>query len=625
MDRSSEEDDLQNASDDCPMTEAPEKVILEKHIFKGMEHFLNSEKFSDIDVKVGEEVFKCHKIVLASWSAYFDALFMSGMSEIIHGVVELTAIDAEDFKDILKIMYTGNCEVHKENIQGLLFSASYLQILPLIEGCENFIKKSLLKTDASCILHYLQISHQLNLTNLVEHILDFIAIRFKTFEVCNEFFESLCVDDMKTLLGSKKLNCKSEDEICTALLCWIDVDLIGRQGYTRDLVKKIHYLALSNDYMSKIFLEHKAIKENCTMNEIRSHCLEYLSLPRQQSDYIGEPVASHRLGHRLRDAIVVFYKKSVKLFRCEEKEDGSLNYIHSTFTDGHEENLGRPEDVNEKVITACNYGRSEVIVSNGQRLLHFSGLTWVWTSGPKHLVPSSINCVVCNQRSGDIYSVVVDTDIVFIEKCKFDSENGFGELEMEMQQEIENSSYHYDRKYNDRNEIYQENGRTCAYMVDENIFFIKTGVAPESERATVFKYNTESKTIGIVNILPLKYQFATAVTHKGLVFLVDRKNKTIIRISEGGHCFEKYGQIGMYVQDKEFNDIKNSSACILNGKLIKTGGRIPHICGHLSMPCILEYDLCQHVSKVHHLESFCHNMRVENDAVCLKLTMQPLG
>ncbi|XP_053378220.1 kelch-like protein 24 isoform X2 [Mercenaria mercenaria] len=582
--------------------------MLEKHIFKEMEKFMNSEEFSDIKVKVGVEVFKCHKIVLASWSAYFHGLFMSGMTEVTQGVVELKAIEADEFRDILTVMYTGQCEINKSNVQGLLYAASYLQIMSVEEACVEFVMNTLHKSDKERNLHYLKVSRQLNLTKLTDHILGFIASEYQIYEDYEEFLGSLCFDDMKQLLRSESLSCSSEDEICTAVLSWIDFDLDGHRQYAKELVKEIRYLALSNDFMSKTFLEHEAIKENADLEDLKQLCLEYLSKPRLQFEYIGDPVAAHRRGHKLLDVIAVCNPTSIDFLQYEEGEDGTFTYSHPAVLDNHKEEFGKFEDVKPTSISACNCGRSEILVSTGKKIYHFNGLTGAWTSGLEHLVSSQTNCLLYDQRTDYIYSVVVTHDMLFIEKCKLDSENRPGKWKMEVQKEIKQKA------------SFVVHTRTCAYMMNDNIFFVKDGVAPEHKHASVFEYNTVTKSIRVVSVLPAEFTGSIAVPHRSLVFLVDIFGNAILRVSDDGHCIEKYGKIGHDIPNMPEDLMQNFGACICKGKLIKIGGR-NYRYPRTGSYSVVDYDLCLHVTNIQHI----HNLfNFENkDTVCLKLTILP--
>lgn len=65
------------------------------------------QHFCDVQLQVGEEVFKVHRLVLAASSPYFAALFAGGMKESSKDVVRILGVDAGIFQVLLDFIYTG--------------------------------------------------------------------------------------------------------------------------------------------------------------------------------------------------------------------------------------------------------------------------------------------------------------------------------------------------------------------------------------------------------------------------------------------------------------------------------------------------------------------------------------
>ena len=63
--------------------------------------------FSDVDIHVGKETFRAHRLVLAACSSYFCGMFTGGMSEATEGAVELRQVEADVFRSLLGFVYTG--------------------------------------------------------------------------------------------------------------------------------------------------------------------------------------------------------------------------------------------------------------------------------------------------------------------------------------------------------------------------------------------------------------------------------------------------------------------------------------------------------------------------------------
>ena len=74
--------------------------------------FREQGDFIDIYLKVGEEVFSAHRIVLAASSDYFHAMFAHGMKESNQEVIELKdeSISAAALKIVLDSIYSGDLQ-----------------------------------------------------------------------------------------------------------------------------------------------------------------------------------------------------------------------------------------------------------------------------------------------------------------------------------------------------------------------------------------------------------------------------------------------------------------------------------------------------------------------------------
>ena len=72
--------------------------------------FRNESQFIDVRLKVDEDIFPAHRIVLAASSNYFYAMFTDGMKESSQEVIELKdeSISSDVLKILLDSIYTGD-------------------------------------------------------------------------------------------------------------------------------------------------------------------------------------------------------------------------------------------------------------------------------------------------------------------------------------------------------------------------------------------------------------------------------------------------------------------------------------------------------------------------------------
>ena len=95
--------------------------------------FREQGEFIDVRLKVGEDLFPAHRIVLAANSDYFHAMFARGMKESNQEVIELKDenISAEALKIVMDSIYSGDILVNdkrclKFSLQLITFKSQVL-------------------------------------------------------------------------------------------------------------------------------------------------------------------------------------------------------------------------------------------------------------------------------------------------------------------------------------------------------------------------------------------------------------------------------------------------------------------------------------------------------------------
>lgn len=131
---------------DCKELSKQENVNLELKLLRDLTFeqaavriFQKGCLHSDIILKTGKKLHKCHKVILAALSDYFKAMFVSGMKESEDDTISLTGVDSHIFSLILQYIYTGSISITVANAQDMLSTSFYLQINPLQKQCEKFL------------------------------------------------------------------------------------------------------------------------------------------------------------------------------------------------------------------------------------------------------------------------------------------------------------------------------------------------------------------------------------------------------------------------------------------------------------------------------------------------------
>ena len=84
----------------------------------------------------GEE-FRCHKIVLASFSPYFKAMFSADLAESKQEKVSINRVESSMIRLLIDYAYTSEVLITPNNVQSLLSAANLLEVSRLHIGFNN--------------------------------------------------------------------------------------------------------------------------------------------------------------------------------------------------------------------------------------------------------------------------------------------------------------------------------------------------------------------------------------------------------------------------------------------------------------------------------------------------------
>ena len=187
--------------------------------------FREQGEFIDVHLKVGEEVFSAHRIVLAASSDYFHAMFTHEMKESNQEVVELKdeSISAATLKIVLDSIYSGDLQVNDENVLDVLVAADHLQVTSVVQHCCDYLQTQFvqLRFDVQTYCQICTIANRHGLIGLQEATQSKMASMYK--DVCEneEFLSHIDTDQYSSLLRRDDLGAPSETFVFKSVIKWI--------------------------------------------------------------------------------------------------------------------------------------------------------------------------------------------------------------------------------------------------------------------------------------------------------------------------------------------------------------------------------------------------------------------
>ena len=188
--------------------------------------FREQGEFIDVGLKVGEEVFSAHRIVLAASGDYFHAMFAHGMKESNQEVIELKdeSISAAALKIVLDSIYSGDLQVNDENIFEVLVAADHLQVTSAVQQCCDYLQTQFvdqLRFDVQTFCRVSAIADRHGLKDLQEATQTKMAYIYKEICESEEFLSHVDADQYTHLLRRDDLSAPSETFVFKSVMQWI--------------------------------------------------------------------------------------------------------------------------------------------------------------------------------------------------------------------------------------------------------------------------------------------------------------------------------------------------------------------------------------------------------------------
>ncbi|RDD44548.1 Kelch-like protein 8 [Trichoplax sp. H2] len=178
----------------------------------------------DIQVKIGHQTYHCHRIVLASNSTYFHAMFTGNLTESKQNSVEIKEADQEAVAILIDYFYRGKIEINTNNVQSVAVTSSMLGVDEIVHVCCQFISDLLAPSNCLEIRYFAQFHH---FEALGEAADNYIANHFSEIVETDSFVE-MSYEHLINILPMPHLKMIEEISVFNAVMKWIRSDLKAR-------------------------------------------------------------------------------------------------------------------------------------------------------------------------------------------------------------------------------------------------------------------------------------------------------------------------------------------------------------------------------------------------------------
>ncbi|XP_065339606.1 kelch-like protein 18 [Cloeon dipterum] len=246
--------------------------------FALMEDIRRQGKLCDVTLKVDDQSFTAHRIVLASTIPYFNAMFTNDMVESKQRDITIQGIDAEALEALVNFSYSGRVTIDNNNVQSLMIGASFLQLHKVRDACASFLMGKLHPQNALGICNF---ADTLSCMALVQAAEKFIQHHFAEVSVTAEYL-SLPIQSISDLISSDQLHVASEETVFEAVIRWVKKDQPNRTQHLPQLLSLVRLPLLTPQYLADRVATEELIKASHQCRDLLDEARDYHLLPERR-------------------------------------------------------------------------------------------------------------------------------------------------------------------------------------------------------------------------------------------------------------------------------------------------------------------------------------------------------
>ncbi|XP_045401488.1 actin-binding protein IPP isoform X3 [Lemur catta] len=277
----------------------------------------NGQHFCDVQLQVGKETFKVHRLVLAASSPYFAALFTGGMKESSKDVVQILGIEPGIFQILLDFIYTGVVNIGVNNVQELIVAADMLQLTEVVTLCCEFLKGQI---DPLNCIGIFQFSEQIACHDLLEFTENYIHVHFLEVH-CGEEFLALTKDQLIKILRSEELSIEDEYQVFLAAMQWILKDLGKRRKHVVEVLDPIRFPLLPPQRLLKYIEGVSDFNLRVALQTLLKEYCEVCKSPKENKFCSFLQTSKVRPRKKARKYLYAVGEKDSMIFDCTECYD----------------------------------------------------------------------------------------------------------------------------------------------------------------------------------------------------------------------------------------------------------------------------------------------------------------
>ncbi|OZC06883.1 Kelch-like protein 20 family protein [Onchocerca flexuosa] len=255
-----------------------------------MNEMRSDDSLCDVTLVVGALRINAHRLLLASCSSYFRAMFTSEMAESRQQEIQMVDIEPRTLQALINFCYTGEITIADFNVQSILPAACLLQLNEVQEICCEFLKKQLDPTNCLGIRAFADTHACRDLMRIADK---FAHHNFQDVAKSEEFI-SLPASQLIDIISSEELNVRSEEVVFQAAMAWIRHDLPNRRQFLSKVLEHVRLPLCPAKFLVSVVSEDPLIKIDAQCRDLVDEAKNYLLLPLERPNMQGPRTRSRK-------------------------------------------------------------------------------------------------------------------------------------------------------------------------------------------------------------------------------------------------------------------------------------------------------------------------------------------
>ncbi|XP_029457172.1 kelch repeat and BTB domain-containing protein 12 isoform X2 [Rhinatrema bivittatum] len=260
-------------------SEGERKQHHSRHLLSQVKWMKESAELIDVVLVVEGEKFPCHRLILASFSPYFKAMFTCGLLECTQNEVALCDTTAESASIILNYMYTGDLQISNQSVQDVATAAFLMQMEDVFDTCQKYMMD---RMDASNCAGIYYFAKQIGAEELSDQAKKYLYQHFAEASLHEEILE-VEFQQLLTLIRSDDLNVSREESILDLVLRWVNHDRSTREKHLIELLKQVRLMLISPSFLQEALKRNTVLLCNSDCHSLIEVALESIRKSKQHS------------------------------------------------------------------------------------------------------------------------------------------------------------------------------------------------------------------------------------------------------------------------------------------------------------------------------------------------------